>query len=513
MGPNRTVSENACGTAPPLLPYFTMRAIHLKALRGRRQSSTASSSSLSSSSRLLPALPAVPALPALPALASLALVFLLLAPAPCRAQFTKEVELTFEKGQRNPLYDEAFGGALEKLQKKIRIDDPTMADVFAPNQGAIDTSQYIVKPPATSRRGINSRPDYYMDVIFDPCRDKVADCCSQKYGKPEYYENINTDQQRVLEQDGTEILDKYSRIQTREVLYDNECLGLQSPVFVGRVCTACMLQGIAKQVIDARSCELQFPAIYKRYCEGVAEKTDMIDKNAFANLMNVVLPNPYGVTKNARVYCFVERATANKDGVATCSTYVRGRDDCVAFGVKRYQPPENPACWDYNATVKSGLPCRNKKGERVENCVEIGYSQNAYIVNCSPDASAKGNCGAYLEVHEPEIDILGNRVDNTKVLTQMLLPGGFVSGYETIPMPTTFADDPLRILCEGDYELWWVQRTLSNLIIEKKLKFRVLQPSCDWDRYNKRCVRVGGTREGELARGRGFSFGILIAFF
>jgi len=35
-------------------------------------------------------------------------------------------------------------------------------------------------------------------------------------------------------------------------------------------------------------------------------------------------------------------------------------------------------------------------------------------------------------------------------------------------------------------QVWWVQRTLYNFILERRLPFRVVSPLCDWDAPNDR---------------------------
>jgi hypothetical protein len=56
---------------------------------------------------------------------------------------------------------------------------------------------------------------------------------------------------------------------------------------------------------------------------------------------------------------------------------------------------------------------------------------------------------------------------------------------------TTYKRDNNKVLCWdpirlGEYELWWVQRTLYNLIVERRVPFSVVSPQCDWDGTNNR---------------------------
>ena len=35
-------------------------------------------------------------------------------------------------------------------------------------------------------------------------------------------------------------------------------------------------------------------------------------------------------------------------------------------------------------------------------------------------------------------------------------------------------------------QVWWIQRTLYNFVIEKTMPFTVVSPQCDWDAANNR---------------------------
>ena len=73
-----------------------------------------------------------------------------------------------------------------------------------------------------------------------------------------------------------------------------------------------------------------------------------------------------------------------------------------------------------------------------------------------------------------------------EVLIDVKVPEGMNSGYRTITMPTQYKHFEDRILCAGPYQLWWVQRTLYDFVIEFRSSFAVSSPPCDWDPDNKR---------------------------
>ena len=66
-----------------------------------------------------------------------------------------------------------------------------------------------------------------------------------------------------------------------------------------------------------------------------------------------------------------------------------------------------------------------------------------------------------------------------------------MSGYQTRMLPTTYQGNPGKIICEGSYELWWVQRTRYAFVVEDKKKFAVVSPKCSFDRINDRRVIRG----------------------
>jgi len=58
-------------------------------------------------------------------------------------------------------------------------------------------------------------------------------------------------------------------------------------------------------------------------------------------------------------------------------------------------------------------------------------------------------------------------------------------------LSTTYKGDQTRTLCydaikKGRFELWWVQRTRYNFVVERRIPFTVISPECDWDDYNNR---------------------------
>ncbi|DBA00300.1 TPA: hypothetical protein N0F65_001495 [Lagenidium giganteum] len=131
-----------------------------------------------------------------------------------------------------------------------------------------------------------------------------------------------------------------------------------------------------------------------------------------------------------------------------------------------------PACWDRNDSINALASCQGVDGRQKSNCVAVGYMQTAYITQCYGAYALDNHCGTFLELHEP---------DNELILSQTRLLGEYTSGFRTTVLPLFFNGDRTRTVCSGDYEIWWVQRTRYNFIVQKKKKFCVVSPRCDFD--------------------------------
>mmetsp|Transcript_20358 Transcript_20358/g.26298 ORF Transcript_20358/g.26298 Transcript_20358/m.26298 type:complete len:344 (-) Transcript_20358:103-1134(-) len=133
-----------------------------------------------------------------------------------------------------------------------------------------------------------------------------------------------------------------------------------------------------------------------------------------------------------------------------------------------------PPCWDNNASIDATATCSTLDGTIFQNCVAFGYSSSAYIVQCGNDFVEDNHCGTFIELHFP---------DDETILSQTRLEGGFTNGHRTSIMPLIYQGDSTKIICQGDYELWWVQRTLYDFRIQLKKKFYVSTPGCSFDTF------------------------------
>lgn len=131
-----------------------------------------------------------------------------------------------------------------------------------------------------------------------------------------------------------------------------------------------------------------------------------------------------------------------------------------------------PACWDRNDSINALKSCFGTDGREKPNCVAVGYMQTGYITQCFGQYALDNHCGTFLELHEP---------DNEAILSQTRLLGEYTSGFRTTMLPLFFKGDRKRTICKGSYEVWWVQRTKYNFIVQKRKRFKVTHPQCDFD--------------------------------
>ena len=185
------------------------------------------------------------------------------------------------------------------------------------------------------------------------------------------------------------------------------------------------------------------------------------------------------------------------DPTCTGPQQPRGRFDCVTNRVAARPWPSMPACWNWNASVSAGVGCRSPlDGAPLPLCLELGYTQNAYVADCGGIYQGSVHCGTYLEVHRP------GREDK---LAEVRLPGVLPSGYRMTVISTTYKRNDSLALCydpvkAGRYELWWVLRALDGFYVQRRLPFAVATPLCDWDARNNR-YREYATLPGQALTG------------
>jgi hypothetical protein len=168
---------------------------------------------------------------------------------------------------------------------------------------------------------------------------------------------------------------------------------------------------------------------------------------------------------------------------------------CVGENLAMNLELKTPRCWDHHATVNSTLACANTHGDRFPSCLAIGYFASAAIVQCGGKYREDNHCGTFIELHAAQSAFdsgAGGSCDidcNEQVLSQVRLEGGFVGGYRTTTIPLTILGNSSEVVCEGKFELWWVQRTRWGFIVQFKKNMTVVAPPCDYDvPYDKKKI-------------------------
>ena len=132
-------------------------------------------------------------------------------------------------------------------------------------------------------------------------------------------------------------------------------------------------------------------------------------------------------------------------------------------------------------TVRADTGCRDGNGEAHDYCFAVAYSSTAIIPQCGNEWKHDPECGSFLEVHrgDPMKPFFKGSLD-TRMITKSRIPLDtlFTNGFKTMVVSTLFetnqdtvysfnfdpADNRTRVLCAGDYQLWYVPSRLYDLI-------------------------------------------------
>lgn len=231
--------------------------------------------------------------------------------------------------------------------------------------------------------------NYTQDVIFDPCRYYEFNCCNDTYGDTEFLEVIAAtsewpevhpagwglqwrlhadlhgartrlgwraaetaaEQRFSLSSDGTVLADEYSRRPVSEI-FINEVRG-----WVGGWARAV---GALLGNREGRICLL--------WCGG--------------RRAAVLAPPPCA--------WWLQKCLGEGDPFPSC----------IAERVARKESDMYPRCWNFNTSIVADGTCRAPSdGTVMPLCMEVGYTQTAYVVECDNEYRDNAHCGTYLEIH------------------------------------------------------------------------------------------------------------------
>mmetsp|Transcript_11044 Transcript_11044/g.25893 ORF Transcript_11044/g.25893 Transcript_11044/m.25893 type:complete len:418 (-) Transcript_11044:121-1374(-) len=270
--------------------------------------------------------------------------------------------------------------------------------------------------------------DFNVNVLLNPCKGHAPDCCQDVFGAPQYISKTHarytgySSAIMMIDKTGTGMPVSESRLVDQVVHFDARC----------------------PSHVDAGSAE-----------EMLGQVPARIEYDAYGNTV---------------------------------------RTKCIGSNLAMNLDLQSPVCWDHNATVNATEPCRTVNGEAFMTCVAVAYYSSAYIVQCGGMYREDDHCGTFLELHAaktgaPELLPVGSDRGkwtcgvecNQRVLSQVRLEGGFGGGYRTTTLPLTVRGNASEVVCEGAYEVWWVQRTLWGYVTQFKKNFTVVAPLCDFD--------------------------------
>lgn len=120
---------------------------------------------------------------------------------------------------------------------------------------------------------------------------------------------------------------------------------------------------------------------------------------------------------------------------------------CIADRFVAARSKIMPPCWDNNQTVDVTLDCHTHEGKRRPHCMQVSYSQNAYIYVCGGDFANDDRCGTYLEIHKAN----GSASDDeATILSDVKITTPMTNGMQTTTIPLVYKGDKDRILCSYD---------------------------------------------------------------
>jgi len=181
--------------------------------------------------------------------------------------------------------------------------------------------------------------------------------------------------------------------------------------------------------------------------DGGREMTDIevFEKRLLAEhdevLHNIIAVDEHGV---AIQYEYSRRA----DDHTLLDEMCRGLRDpypsCLQNRLKAIKSPYTPSCWDHNQTVDATLRCYTPDGRRKSNCMQVSYSQNAFINLCGGDFANDDRCGTFIEIHREN----GSPYDSQDtILADTEMSTVETNGMYTTTIDLTYKGDKDRLLC------------------------------------------------------------------
>mmetsp|Transcript_40128 Transcript_40128/g.38635 ORF Transcript_40128/g.38635 Transcript_40128/m.38635 type:complete len:160 (+) Transcript_40128:36-515(+) len=94
--------------------------------------------------------------------------------------------------------------------------------------------------------------------------------------------------------------------------------------------------------------------------------------------------------------------------------------------------------------------------------IGVAWFMSGYVMQCSTLYTVTGECGTYLEIHQP---------NNETILQELRITSNYANGFKTEFISR-------KNLCVGKYEFWMVLRTRNGRILQHVKPFYSAYPSC-----------------------------------
>ena len=118
---------------------------------------------------------------------------------------------------------------------------------------------------------------------------------------------------------------------------------------------------------------------------------------------------------------------------------------CMGVRLRKRIYNQMAPCTDNNETVSAMRSCYTPDGELSKHCMQVSYTQSAFVHVCGGEFSDDPHCGTFLEIHRTNgspYDDEDTLISETKLLTRE------TSGMITTIIPLFYGFDSTKILCE-----------------------------------------------------------------
>eukprot|EP01041_Mallomonas_annulata_P013663 gene13663-29047_t len=179
--------------------------------------------------------------------------------------------------------------------------------------------------------------------------------------------------------------------------------------------------------------------------ERVVRKLVLANDSIISSNGNFVYENGERVTKSTTSTSYSRMPDDEVEIDLECKSSGVPYQHCIAHRIAKIRSTIRPPCTDNNNSLNVLSTCITPDGTTTRPyCVQVGFSQNAFIAQCHPNFTNYETCGTFLEVH------LANGspyVNEESILSETKLPQNSLSGYTTTTIDLTWKGNMKKVLC------------------------------------------------------------------